>query len=106
MVLYILLSVLLLYVLWQTAVERKKTSREMKSFRRELNELSNRMTQRESKRVKRKKMCNEVNRATCRTRESQSTTVQDPSYEEYLKRGGTDDYPTFLYKTTEPRPFP
>lgn len=105
MVLYILLFLLYLLVLVLTAVERKKTLKETRKFQKELSELNDLSIQLEILKLNMRKQ-NESDLQKIISTSEPLSTIQKAEYEAYLKRGGTDDIPTWLMKSDLKNLFP
>lgn len=105
MILYILLLLLFLLVLVLTAVERKRTLKEIRKFQNELSELNDLSIQFEILKTNIRKQ-SELDLQKITSTSELLNTTQKVEYEAYQKRGGTDDIPTWLMKSDLKNLFP
>lgn len=105
MILYILLLLLFFVVLLLTVVEQRKASKELKKQLQELSELNEVWTQHELLQLKNIDLNEADLKLSNPTSELLSSTQQE-AYERYLKRGGTDSYPTWIQKSDMHELFP
>src|SRR5690554_5273351 len=105
MILYILLQLLFFVVLSLAAVEQRRIFREMKKQIQDLSELKDSLTQRELQQLKSREQINEDQKLNDNIQEQLNTILQE-EYKLYQKRGGTDDYQTFLQKSEMHELFP
>lgn len=105
MVLYISLSVLFLFVLVLSVVEQRKTSREMKQFNLQLHALNEAQTRFEMLKSEMKESTELYLNLSGNT-PGLLNSIQQELYDEYRKRGGIDDIPTWIMKSETHEQFP
>ncbi|NCB25922.1 MAG: hypothetical protein EOM62_10690 [Bacteroidia bacterium] len=105
MILYILLSALFLLALVLSVAERRRTSKELKQFNQELHALNEAQTRFELLKSEMSDQTDLYLSLSGNTPGLLNSTRQE-QYDEYRKRGGTDDIPIWIMKNEMHELFP